>query len=117
MRGEIYFVELINQYSGSVERGRRPVVVVSSEIGCRSASVVMVAPLTTKRKNLSCNVNTNWTCGWKPSQVLCNQLTTIPKAQLVDCVGKLTTEEIDAVDDAILISLGLIKKYRKEVQE
>lgn len=117
MRGEIYFVELINQYGGSVERGSRPVVVVSSEIGCRSASVVMVAPLTTKCKSLSCNVNVNWTCGWKPSQVLCNQLTTIPKTLLTECVGRLTPAEIDAVDDAILISLGLIKKYRKEVQE
>lgn len=114
-RGDIYFVELPNAFGGvnSVERGRRPVVVVSSDIGCRTAPVVMVAPLTTKIKRLSCNVDVNWTNGHRQSQVLCNQLTTIPKAAFTDdgFAGYLSADELSRVDDAILISLGLIQKY------
>ena len=119
-RGDIFFVSLPNPFKSinSVERGRRPVVVVSSDIGCRTAPIVMVAPLTTKLKPLSCNVNIEWTCSYKPCQVLCNQLMTIPKASLdeLDKVGSLTQEELNLVDDAILISLGIIKKYNNKYE-
>lgn len=114
-RGDIYFVNLPNVFKSlnSVERGRRPVAVVSSDIGCKTAPIVMVAPITTKVKKLSCNVNIAWTYAYKPNQVLCNQLMTVPKTELedTDFVGSLTEEELDKVDEAILISLGIIKKY------
>lgn len=115
-RGDIYYVRLPNVFKSlnSVERGYRPVVVVSSNIGCATAPIVMIAPLTTKTKKLSCNVDIGWTCNYKHSQVLCNQLMTVPKAELENCdrVGVLTPEELDRVDDAILVSLGIITKYK-----
>lgn len=114
-RGDIFFVSLPNIFKSlnSVERGRRPVVVVSSDIGCRTAPIVMVAPITTKLKWLTCNVNIDWTCSWKRCQVLCNQLMTVPKSELEDVnyAGSLANDELDKVDEAILISLGIAKKY------
>ena len=117
-RDDIYYVHLPNIFKSlnSVERGIRPVVVVSSNIGCATAPIVMIAPLTTKTKKLSCNVDVGWTCNRnrEHSQVLCNQLMTVPKAELENCdrVGVLTQEELDKVDDAILVSLGIITKYK-----
>lgn len=117
-RGDIYFVELRNPYGyqNSIETKRRPVVIVSSDIGCRTAPIVMVAPLTTKFKHLSCNVPVRWTYYYRPSQVLCNQLMTIPVDEIKpeNFAGFLSEEELRAVNNGVLISLGIVQEYNNK---
>ena len=116
MRGGVYYALMPMQSdpSGSVQQGRRPVVVVSSEIGCKTASVVMVCPLTTKHKKLSCNVDINFTNGMGvSSQVLCNQIQTVPVSALSRCYYTLSDDEMHAVDTAICISLGIVDYMKK----
>lgn len=115
MRGTIYFVTLpgYDDVIHSCEQGYRPVVVVSSEVGNRTNNIAMVCPITTKIKKLSCNVNIEWNVNGKQSQVLCNQIMTIPQAYLTRRVGKITPTEQRQVDIAMLISLGVKVNYEE----
>lgn len=110
MRGLIFFVKLPtfdDVDACSVEQGRRPVVVVSSHRGNATSNIVMVCPITTKCKNLSCNVDIRWSVDGRQSQVLCNQIMTIPRAYLKWKRGSITMEEQKRVDDAICMSLDI----------
>ena len=110
MRGLIYFVRMPEHKGApthSCERGYRPVVVVSSHKGNRTSDIAMVCPITTKVKDLSCNVEIGWSLDGRPSQVLCNQITTIPKSELVYKRGSITLDEQRQVDIAMCISLGI----------
>lgn len=116
MRGEIYFVKMPEHTTTSrhsCEWGYRPVVVVSSEIGNRTADIVMACPVTTRIKRLSCNVDINWSLDGRQSQVLCNQIVTLPKAELRFCRGRLTPDELRNVNNAMLISLGIRANYEE----
>ena len=110
MRGAIYFVKMPEHKTvqrHSCEQGYRPVVVVSSHVGNRTSDIVMVCPITTKIKELSCNVKIGWSMDGRPSQVLCNQIVTIPKSELVYRRGFVTLEEQKQIDIAMCISLGI----------
>ncbi len=116
MRGNIYFVEMPYVESTerhSCEQGYRPVVIVSSNIGNRTSNIVMACPVTTHRKPLSCNVDIAWGIDGKASQVLCNQIVTLPKCDLGIQVGHITLEEQRKVDIAMCISLGINIDYNE----
>ena len=113
MRGNIYFAKMPEQDVNvhSCESGIRPVVVVSSQIGNRTNNTVIVCPITTKIKHKSCNVDIEWSNNGKQSQVLCNQIQTIPKSILTFPCGYVTLEEQRKIDIALLISLGINIDY------
>ena len=116
MRGEIYFVKMPEHTTTSkhsCEWGYRPVVVVSSEAGNRSADIVMACPITTKVKTLSCNVNIAWSLDGRQSQVLCNQIITLPKSEMRFCRGKLSAKEMRDINIAMLVSLGIRVNYEE----
>ena len=115
-RGDVYMVQMPiqdNTIPHSVEQGYRPVVVVSSEVGCRTSGIVMVCPITTKIKKLSCNVDTSWTAYGRPSQILCNQIVTMPKSQMVNYKGFVPKDEMQKVNVAMLVSLGIRVNYQE----
>ena len=115
-RGDVFFVQMPiqdNSVPHSVEQGYRPVVVVSSPAGCRTSGIVMVCPITTKIKKLSCNVDTSWTANGQPSQILCNQIVTMPKTQMTHYKGYIPAEEMRKVNIAMLISLGIKTNYEE----
>lgn len=112
-RGDIYFIHMPQTGENSCEQGYRPVVVVSSNRGCDTCDAIMVCPITTQRKPLSCNVEIDWTIDNRPSQVLCNQVTTVPKDILVDYKGFLRLDEQRKISVALLISLGIKVNYNE----
>ena len=115
MRGAVFFVKMPEHKvsHNSCERGYRPVVVVSSNTGNRTSDIAMVCPITTKIKKLSCNVDIAWSMDGRPSQVLCNQIVTIPKSELAYKRGHITLEEQKRVDIAMCISLGINIDYNE----
>ena len=116
MRGEIYFVKMPEHTTvskHSCEWGHRPVVVVSSEAGNRSSDIVMACPITTRIKHLSCNVDIEWSLDGRESQVLCNQIITLPKSELRFCRGRLSTDDLRKVNIGMLISLGIQVNYEE----
>jgi len=44
-----------------------------------------------------------------PSTALCEQINTISKARLGRYIGRVSKEELSGIDNALLISLGLLR--------
>lgn len=114
-RGSIWYVNLPGFTRSSVQSGYRPVVIVSSLAGNISSDLVMVCPFTTKIKQLSVNVDVKPFAG-VPTQVLCNQITTVPKSALSNPTGQLDEIDMNKVDTGILVALGLAKPVVSRIQ-
>lgn len=114
-RGDIYYI-LCNKTTGSEQKGKRPAVVVSNDIGNAYSCVVEVVFLTT---NLKRWLPTHAEIRSTPSRskALCEQVTTIDKSRISDYIGKVTKEEMKNIEKAIKISLSIEESEGKEMQE
>lgn len=110
-RGSVYWAYLNSYEHSSVQRGSRPVIIVSSLVGSYTSDVVMIVPITTKNKKLSVNAELDFKISDKTQTALCNQIQVIPKNQLGSYAGQLSKEDLNSVDEKILIALGLSKAY------
>ncbi|MBI2300981.1 MAG: type II toxin-antitoxin system PemK/MazF family toxin [Armatimonadetes bacterium] len=111
-RGDIYYADL-EPVVGHEQGGFRPCLVVQNDIQNRNSPVVIVAAITARpgaqRRPTEVPLDhtvSGLTC---PSRVMLHQLRTIDKSRLERCVGHISREEQDAVDEALAISLGLIE--------
>jgi len=106
-RGEVYYTTLPDRGRG-IQSGIRPVVVISNDIGNHFSNVVIVAPVTSKRKT---NLPTHTTITLdKKSTILCEQLTTVHKSKLYNKIHTLTETELTALDNALRASIGIDQK-------
>ncbi len=105
-RGEIYYVLPEGNEVGCEQRSGRPGIVVSNNLNNKNAATVEVVYLTTKEKKpLITHVFID--SAQRPSTAICEQITTVDKTRLNDYYGKLTQGEMEAVEVAIMASLGL----------
>lgn len=105
---DIYFATL--EGNGSVEKGKRPVIVMSNDIGNELANTVCVVPLTSKvdKKPLPTHVYINDPILKKPSLVLTEQIRVIDKTELSFKIGNLENKKLrDKISIAQLYSLGM----------
>ena len=113
-RMEIYYAKLIKT-KGSVQYGRRPVLVVSNDVANRFAETVVVVPMTSRQKN---NIPTHIVIdlgGRKSprSTIMCEQVRTISTKQLETKIGKIEDPEvIAAVNQALSIAVGLDNRFK-----
>ena len=108
-RGDVCLVNLTSTV-GSVQGGFRPVVVVQNETGNHYSPTVLVVPLTSKyKKPLPTHVYLPIGSGnlKVDSTALTEQVQTIDKNQIERVVGTLSSNHIEAIDNAIRISLAL----------
>ena len=112
-RGDIYYVNLPEQ-NGHVQGGVRPVLIVQNDTGNKYSPTVIGCPLTTReKKRLPTHTHIK---AKSDSTCLCEQLMCIDKNMLGDCIGCATENEMESVDMALAISIGLnIKKVNMEV--
>lgn len=105
-RGNIYFIESNYMEQGVEQKQTRPGVIVSNDKGNQSAEHVEVVFMTTQtKKDLPTHVLIR--SALKPSTLLCEQVTTISKDRVGRWIGTLTTQEIQQMDTALAISLGI----------
>lgn len=107
-RGEIYMARLEGYPQSSVQAGFRPVLIMTSAAGLRNSDVVSVLPITTKKKDISIYVDIELQ-NMQLSQVLTNQMTTIPRRNLQTYVSMITDEKMREVEAALLIAIGISK--------
>lgn len=90
----------------SVQKGTRPCIIVSNDIGNTYAPIVEIVYMTTADKP---NIPTHFVTESAPrrSVVLCEQVMTVPKKDLREFYGKLTMKEKVQLDRCLRISLGL----------
>jgi mRNA-degrading endonuclease toxin of MazEF toxin-antitoxin module len=108
VRGEIYFMDLAPR-SGAEQRGRRPCILVShdaftSNPRWRSVTVVPLTAAARWQRPSPTTVVLREGDGNLPkaSAALAHQVTTIDKAKILEpAVGRLTNEQMKAVDEAL----------------
>lgn len=109
-RGEIYYADL-SPVVGSEQGGVRPVLIVQNDVGNKYSPTVIAAAITSQRfkTNLPTHIQVNADgCGLsKDSIVLLEQVRTLDKKRLKERMGNLDTEDMDRIDRALSVSLGI----------
>ena len=94
-----------------VKKGVRPVLIVQNDVGNRFSPTVIAAAITsqTEKSHLPTHIYVQSVeCGLhKDSVVLLEQIRTLDKRRLKECMGRLEDSTMDKVDHAISISFGL----------
>ena len=110
-RGDIFYADL-SPVVGSEQGGTRPVLIVQNDTGNRHSPTVIAAAITSQmgKARLPTHISlAGHDVGLtKDSVVLLEQIRTIDKRRLKECMGRLGEETMDKVDRAISISFGLI---------
>ena len=107
-RGDIYWIEQSNYRPavGSVQKPRRPGIVVSNNANNAFSNTIEIVYLTGKPKKeipTHCAIVSTGT----HSTALCEQIQTISIEQITQYIGRCTDEEMAEIDKCIAISLGL----------
>lgn len=112
-RGDIYYADL-NPVIGSEQGGKRPVLIISNDIGNKYSPTVIIAAITsrvhTKAKLPTHTAIEDFDGLSKNSIILLEQIRTIDKKRLKEHIGILDNQHLFTADKALLISLGLEKK-------
>lgn len=104
-RGEVYFVRRFETV-GQAQQPGRPAIIVSNEANNLYSPVVEVVYLTSREKKPLPTHAKVFATG-EENTALCEQVTTIDKSMLSTYLGCLSAAEMDEVDFAIKVSLGL----------
>lgn len=104
-QGEIWIADLGSK-DGSVQGGKRPVIVLQNDIGNKYSPTTIVVPLTSQLKNdLPVHADLGTQYGLKKvSTSLMEQITTINQSQLIIKIGKLDEKGFEAIKKSIIES-------------
>ena len=109
-RGDIYYADL-SPVIGSEQGGIRPVLIVQNDVGNRHSPTVIAAAITSRmgKTKLPTHIDiyAEQVGLQKDSVVLLEQMRTIDKKRLGEKMGHLDEATMNAVNNAIGISLGL----------
>ncbi|MDR2671892.1 MAG: type II toxin-antitoxin system PemK/MazF family toxin [Coriobacteriales bacterium] len=109
MRGDLYYADL-NPVVGSEQGGCRPILVIQNDTGNRHSPTIIVAAIT--GKNTKAILPTHCALGDRAgldrgSLILLEQIRTIDKRRLKGYIGTLNPEDMQNVDQALALSMGL----------
>lgn len=107
-RGEIWWAHMGGN-QGSEQGGLRPVLIIQNDIGNRYSPTVIIATIShAKRKDLPVHVRVDKSYKMrKDSIIMLEQLRTVDKTRLRNCSTQLTKEDMQQVEQALIVSLGL----------
>ena len=109
-RGDIYLVDL-GRNVGSEQGGCRPVLLLQNDVGNHFGPTLIVAPITSRHWKKAKQPTHTLVEGIQnltsPSVVLAEQLLTIDKVRVMKYLGRVPEEQMQAVDKAVKVSLGL----------
>ena len=112
-RGEVFWANLAPR-SGSEQRGRRPVIVVSHDgfnqtVGWRSVSVVPVSTSEAQARRGPTAVPLSRGAGGlrRPGVALCHQVTTLDREKLSERMGVLSQDVLARVGEGLKAALDL----------
>ncbi len=109
-RGDIFYADL-SPVVGSEQGGIRPVLIVQNDVGNKYSPTVIAAAITSQqfKTRMPTHISVNASvCGLsKDSVVLLEQIRTLDKKRLREKMGNLPETDMDRIDDALSVSIGL----------
>jgi mRNA interferase MazF len=109
-RGDVVMVRL-DPAVGREIRKTRPAVVVSNDVACTMDAVVQTVPLTALAQRplrpYESLVGSHASGVKKKCRAVANQVRTVAKERIGTVVGRLSSDELRALEQAIAIQLGL----------
>ncbi len=106
-RGDVFWVAL-DPTLGTEIKKTRPAVVVSNDSCNRHGSRVVVLPITSHVDTLYPGEALVRVKG-RPARALGDQIRSLDKARLRSRIGTLSMEDLAAVEEALLITLGIVR--------
>lgn len=118
-REEIYHIgkSFNSNIVGSEQEADRPAIIVSNNKGNEFSNCVEIVYLTSQAKkpmpthvSIECSV---------PSTALCEQVYTVSKERLKEYIKRCSDEEMERIDKALMISLGIdnVEAHEKEPEK
>lgn len=111
-RGDIFYADL-SPVVGSEQGGIRPVIIIQNDVGNKYSPTVIVAAITSQinKAKLPTHVEiSSEEYGLnKDSVVLLEQIRTLDKRRLKEKIGHMTDNDMEKVDNALEVSIGLSK--------
>lgn len=104
-RGEIYWVELDPARGGETQK-TRPALVVSNDIGNEVSNVVMVAPITSKVRNIY-PFEVKSSINDKPAKIMLNQCRAVDKSRIQKKISEADPLTMEAVTEAIKVVFAI----------
>ena len=99
----------------SVEGGIRPVLVLQNDKGNEHSTTVIIAPITSKltKHRIPTHVLLKNPALERISIIMLEQIQTIDQSQLIEYMGEATVQEMNRIERASRISLGMqgVKRY------
>ena len=112
-RGDIYWADLLPR-SGSEQKGRRPVMIISHDGFNQTPSwhSIIVVPLSTsitqsKRGPTVMSIPRGTAGLKKDGVILCHQVTTLDRSKLVERIGTIPQDLLNQVEIGLKIAMGI----------
>jgi len=107
-RGDIYWVEFGNPI-GSEQGGRRPALIIQNDIGNKNSETTIIAAITgtiyDKKYPFHVEISKKESGLSKNSTIKLEQIRTISIDRLISLIGRLSPDQMIAVDEAIRASV------------
>ncbi len=104
-RGEVWWVSFESAVGGEIQK-TRPAVVISNNAANAVLNRVVIVPLSSQTQKLYPGEAKVYVEG-RESKAMADQIATASKQRLSNRVGALSPKDLKAVEDAILVQLGI----------
>ncbi|MCB2296010.1 type II toxin-antitoxin system PemK/MazF family toxin [Clostridium algoriphilum] len=109
-RGDLYYADM-SPVVGSEQGGIRPVVILQNDIANKYSPTVLVAAITSQLRKMRLPTHVELSAEeyglTNDSVVLLEQMRTIDKKRLKEEIGQVNNADMQKIDTALLIQVGL----------